>query len=69
MVKVKLQASKELNNGDLQGVSNMLVFWGNQLSATQANQIKILDCDEWARYSQLYKEFCIQGVKMEYKPY
>jgi len=48
----------------------MRVNWGNQLAAAGvANEINVQDTPEWVRYRQLYKHFCIQGVKMEYKPY
>ena len=58
-----------MNNGDISGVSTMQIRWGHQLTAPTANEINIQDTPEWARYSNLYKKFCVQGVSMKYKPY
>lgn len=69
MIKVKMQATRDFNNGDLNGVATMKVRWGNQLLAPSVNTLTIQDCPEWVRYRQLYKKFCIQGLKMEYKPW
>ncbi len=69
MVRVKMQASKELTNTDINGNSSMTVDWGNQVDGTAGNVIRIQDCPEWARYMALYRMFRIQGVKMQYQPY
>ncbi len=29
----------------------------------------IRDCPEWVRYRNLYRYFCVAGVRTEYKPY
>ncbi len=31
--------------------------------------MNIRDAPEWQRYSELYRYFCVAGVRMEYKPY
>jgi len=70
MIKVKLQATSELNDGGITGVSTKTINWGNQINlANELAHVNIQDCPEWGRYSQLYKMFCVQGVKVEYKPY
>ncbi len=69
MIKVKLSATKEINNTDVNGSATFLVHWGNQIQAPTASQMTIQDTPEWTRYGNLFKYFCVQGVKMEYKPY
>ncbi len=69
MIKVKLQATREFTNSGVTGVSTMNVLWGDHLSAPATNQLTIQDCPEWDRYKELYQQFCVQGVKIAYKPY
>lgn len=71
MVRVKMQSSKEMiiRAAPGNGVANFLVSWGQQISATAIDTMVVRDCPEWVRYSQLYRYFCIAGVRTEYKPY
>jgi len=39
------------------------------VTAPAVASIGILDCPEWVRYSNLYRYFRVQGVKMKWLPY
>lgn len=57
MVRVKMQAFKEMDNTDLAGIADILVDWGDQINPPAPNFIRIQDCPEWVRYSDLYRFF------------
>lgn len=59
MVRIKMQAFKELNNTDVSGISSMLVDWGDQRNAPVADIIRLQDSIEWTRYKNLYRFFRI----------
>lgn len=71
MVRVKMQASKEIIVRTLpgSGIANFLVSWGQQITAPGVDSMVIRDCAEWVRYKNLYRYFCVAGVRTEYKPY
>lgn len=41
MIKVKMQATKELINTDIDGRSTMQINWGNQLAPPAANELNV----------------------------
>ncbi len=52
------------------GISTQIINWGNQINGpNEISHLNVKDCPEWVRYSELYKMFCIQGLKIMYKPY
>lgn len=70
MIKVKLQATREMIDSNISGISTQIINWGNQINGpNEISHANIKDCPEWVRYSELYKMFCVQGVKIMYKPY
>jgi len=69
MVRIKMQAFKELDNTDASGISTMLIDWGDQVNLPVANIIRVQDSIEFLRYKNLYRFFRIQGCRMDYKPY
>lgn len=70
MIKVKLQATREMVDSTAAGISTQIINWGNQINGpNEISHANIKDSPEWVRYSELYKMFCVQGVKIMYKPY
>ncbi len=69
MIRLKLQATKELDNTDISGISNLVVEWGDQIAAPVTDVIRIRDCQEWVRFKNVYRFFRVQGVRMDYHPY
>lgn len=69
MIRVKMMATKQLMTGDATGTGSMLIKWGDQISAPSTTTLKPTDCEELDRYFTLYRDFCIQGVKVKFIPY
>jgi len=69
MVRVKLQATKEIIVAGGSGGAAFTVSWGNQITPATAGTIVPQDCPELVRYGALYQQFSIAGVKMQFKPY
>ncbi len=57
MVRVKMQAFKEINNTDGNGIAQMAVDWGDQVTAATDDILRIRDTAEWVRYRNLYRQF------------
>jgi len=58
MIRVKLQADKEIfTDAGLPalGIGEFTVEWGNQIDNTAAGVIRLKDCTELERYTQLYQ--------------
>ncbi len=56
MVRVKLSVAKEIdNNPDTDGIADMSIDWGDQVTAPEADVIRIRDTPEWVRYRNLYR--------------
>lgn len=47
------------------------IAWFNSLTLTDlpSQQIDVINCDEWDKWSPMFTEFAIQGFKMQYQPY
>lgn len=68
MIKVKMQNSVEIR---VDASDNFIhtVVWGDIALATATNFSTIIDCQEWDRYTKLYQQYSIRGVKMRYLPH
>ncbi len=55
MIRVKIQATKELNNTDGSGVTTFDVLWGDQVNAASANVLRIADSLEFPKYKNIYR--------------
>ncbi len=59
MVKVKMQANKEMLVTGVNGEAEFRVNWGDQITGAAAGAIGINDCPEKARYFNLYNQWCV----------
>lgn len=69
MIKIKMQANKEIFPDDASGTGQFTIHWGDQTTVPALNSLRLLDTAEIVRYTQLYDYWCIQGCKIKYIPY
>ncbi len=69
MIRIKMQANKEVLVGDGNGVAEFRVSWGDTITNGGANALTTLDAPEITRFENLYAQMSVSGCKMQFIPY